>query len=97
MNLRPAADPRHPARLLLLGSVLLLLLWSTARLALILLQAHQRPMLQGPFLRPQALLAGPLGLRLRPRWLMNFELEMGLAIPLQGVDPRFYGGKVDRP
>jgi outer membrane protein assembly factor BamA len=38
-----------------------------------------------------------LGLRLRPRRLVNFELEFGFAIPLSGDDPRFYGGKVDRP
>ncbi len=38
-----------------------------------------------------------LGLRLRPRRLVNFEIEIGFAIPLSGEDPRFYGGKVDRP
>lgn len=38
-----------------------------------------------------------LGVRLRPKWLVNFELELGFAIPLSGDDPRFYGGKVDRP
>ena len=37
-----------------------------------------------------------LGLRFRPRRLVNFELELGFAIPLSGDDPRFYGGKVDR-
>jgi outer membrane protein assembly factor BamA len=37
-----------------------------------------------------------LGLRLRPRRLTQFELELGFAIPLGGEDPRFYGGKVDR-
>ncbi len=36
-----------------------------------------------------------LGLRLRPRRLVNFEIEIGFAIPLSGDDPRFYGGKVD--
>ncbi|WP_420467172.1 POTRA domain-containing protein [Panacagrimonas sp.] len=38
-----------------------------------------------------------VGLRLRPRRLVNFELELGFAIPINGDDPRFYGGKVDRP
>lgn len=38
-----------------------------------------------------------VGLRFRPRRLVNFELEVGFAIPLGGDDPRFYGGKVDRP
>lgn len=37
------------------------------------------------------------GLRLRPRRLIKFELELGFAIPLTDADPRFYGGKVDRP
>jgi outer membrane protein assembly factor BamA len=37
-----------------------------------------------------------LGLRLRPRRLVNFELELGFAIPLSGDDPRFYGGKVEQ-
>jgi outer membrane protein assembly factor BamA len=37
------------------------------------------------------------GLRFRPRRLMNFEIELGFAIPLGGDDPRFYGGKVDAP
>lgn len=36
-----------------------------------------------------------LGLRLRPRRLTQFELELGFAIPLGDDDPRFYGGKVD--
>lgn len=38
-----------------------------------------------------------IGLRLRPRRLVNFEVELGFAIPISGDDPRFYGGKVDRP
>ncbi|HEY1075443.1 MAG TPA: POTRA domain-containing protein [Fontimonas sp.] len=37
-----------------------------------------------------------LGLRYKPRRLINFEIELGFAIPLSGEDPRFYGGKVDR-
>lgn len=37
-----------------------------------------------------------VGLRLKPRRLVNFELELGFAIPLSGDDPRFFGGKVDR-
>lgn len=37
-----------------------------------------------------------VGLRLRPRRLINFELELGFAVPLTSDDPRFYGGKVDR-
>ncbi|MES0874650.1 POTRA domain-containing protein [Sinimarinibacterium thermocellulolyticum] len=37
-----------------------------------------------------------LGLRLRPRRLTQFELELGFAVPLGGDDPRFYGGKIER-
>ncbi|QHS09784.1 POTRA domain-containing protein [Sinimarinibacterium sp. NLF-5-8] len=37
-----------------------------------------------------------IGLRWRPRRLINFEIELGLAMPLQGGGTRIYGGKMDQ-